>query len=89
MSCLLPEQAGTPRWVIYFSLFDGRPRLTPREQFADTRAAHDDLDASTKDRIKDHVLWHSQQHSRRKANPGEPILDQEKVCPLHFRRITS
>lgn len=49
-------------------------------QFADTRTAYDDLPEEHKRAIKDWVLWHSQHHSRRVANPGEPLLDQKKAC---------
>lgn len=48
-------------------------------EFADCRTAYDDLDDATKDRIKDYVLWHSQHHSRRKANPGVALFDEPKV----------
>lgn len=50
-------------------------------EFADTRTAYDDLPEERKETIKDWVLWHSQHHSRRVANPGEPLLDQEKFLP--------
>ncbi|KAJ5786705.1 alpha-ketoglutarate-dependent 2-4-dichlorophenoxyacetate dioxygenase [Penicillium pulvis] len=42
--------------------------------FADTRTAYDDLDAETKDKIKDYVLWHSIWHSRRLAAPDCDFL---------------
>lgn len=48
-------------------------------EFADTRTAYDDLDGETKERVKDYVLWHSQHHSRRRANPGNPLLEEPKV----------
>lgn len=48
-------------------------------QFADTRTAYDDLPEERREAIKDWVLWHSQHHSRRVANLGEPLLEQEKV----------
>ncbi|OWZ76730.1 alpha-ketoglutarate-dependent 2,4-dichlorophenoxyacetate dioxygenase [Cryptococcus neoformans Tu401-1] len=50
-------------------------------EFADTRTAYDDLPEERREAIKDWVLWHSQHHSRRVANPGEPLLDQEKFLP--------
>lgn len=48
-------------------------------EFADTRTAYDDLPEVVKERVKDYVIWHSQFHSRRKASPGHPLLDQERV----------
>lgn len=48
-------------------------------EFADTRTAYDDLDEETKERVKDYVLWHSQHHSRRRASPGHPMLEEERV----------
>ncbi|TXT04385.1 hypothetical protein VHUM_04152 [Vanrija humicola] len=50
-------------------------------EFCDTRAAYDDLDPAVKDRVKDYVLWHSQHHSRRRASPGHPLLDEERFHP--------
>ena len=50
-------------------------------QFADSRQAYADLPDSTKDRIANYVLLHSQHHSRRVASPGHPMLEQEKYLP--------
>ncbi|KAJ5925984.1 alpha-ketoglutarate-dependent 2-4-dichlorophenoxyacetate dioxygenase [Penicillium verhagenii] len=43
--------------------------------FADTRTAYDDLDAETKEKINDYVLWHSIWHSRRLAAPDCEFLE--------------
>lgn len=48
-------------------------------QFADSRTAYDDLDQSTKDQIEDYALNHSQHWSRKKANPGHPLLEEPRV----------
>lgn len=48
-------------------------------EFADTRTAYDDLDGATKEKIQDWILWHSQHHSRRKASPNHPLLEEERV----------
>ncbi|ORX36838.1 putative 2,4-dichlorophenoxyacetate alpha-ketoglutarate dioxygenase [Kockovaella imperatae] len=53
-------------------------------EFADTRTAYDDLDEATKRRIQDWILWHSQHHSRRKANPGVEFLDDPKFLPESY-----
>lgn len=71
-----PRCATMPNYDDIFSI----PDWTWPMQFADTRTAYDDLPEEHKRAIKDWVLWHSQHHSRRVANPGEPLLDQKKVC---------
>lgn len=50
-------------------------------EFADTRTAYDDLDQETKSRVHDYVLWHSQFHSRRRASPGLPLLEEARFLP--------
>ncbi|KAL7420659.1 hypothetical protein Q5752_004610 [Cryptotrichosporon argae] len=50
-------------------------------EFADSRTAYDDLPKDTKARINGYVLWHSQHHSRRRASPGNPLLDETKFLP--------
>ncbi|KAK3290837.1 putative alpha-ketoglutarate-dependent 2,4-dichlorophenoxyacetate dioxygenase [Chaetomium fimeti] len=42
--------------------------------FADSRTAYNDLEAQTKEKIKDLVLWHSLWHSRRLGAPDSEIL---------------
>jgi alpha-ketoglutarate-dependent 2,4-dichlorophenoxyacetate dioxygenase len=46
--------------------------------FADTRTAYEDLDAATKEKIKDLVLWHSLWHSRRLGAPDSAVLQSVK-----------
>lgn len=58
-------------------------------QFADTRTAYADLPDSTKEKISDWVLKHSQHHSRRVASPGHPMLDEPKVSPPAEQRVMS
>ncbi|GFZ45548.1 hypothetical protein JCM24511_03274 [Saitozyma sp. JCM 24511] len=50
-------------------------------EFADSRTAYADLPQETKDKIADWALMHSQHHSRRVANPGEPLLEEERFLP--------
>lgn len=52
--------------------------------FVDSRTAYDDLPEETKEKIKDYALNHSQHHSRRKANPGHPLLEEARVCCLPY-----
>ncbi|KAK4098860.1 taurine catabolism dioxygenase [Parathielavia hyrcaniae] len=49
--------------------------------FADTRAAYEGLDAETRARIQDLVLWHSLWHSRRLGAPDSAVL--QGVDPEH------
>jgi len=51
-------------------------------QFADSRQAYTDLDADSKERIKDWVVMNSQYQCRRAANPGNPALAGEEVSDL-------
>lgn len=57
-------------------------------EFADTRTAYDDLDEETKKKIGEYVLWHSQHHSRRRASPGHPMLEEERVGPCEEKWLT-
>ncbi|KAL1405013.1 hypothetical protein Q8F55_008636 [Vanrija albida] len=50
-------------------------------EFCDTRTAWDDLSPEVKERVADYVLWHSQHHSRRRASPGHPLLEEERFLP--------
>lgn len=58
-------------------------------EFADTRAAYDDLDDETKQRIKDYVTCHSVIHSRRLAAPDSAILRWFRIddFPNHHHKL--
>lgn len=55
------------------------PNMGGNTEFADTRTAYDELDPQIQERIKDYVIWHSQFHSRRRASPGHPLLEEKRV----------
>lgn len=59
------------------------------DPFADTRTAYEDLDTETKTKIIDWVIGHSQHQSRRKASPGEPLLQEARVSRLPFTAGTA
>lgn len=73
------EWEGIPRSVPGLTTFIRRPQMADAVQFADSRTAYDDLSQSTKDRIGDYALNHSQHWSRKKANPGHPLLEEPRV----------
>ena len=82
------DSAFNPRRAGYSLLL--AHELPPRElggftEFADTRAAYDNLDEKIKEEIKDWVCCNSQLQCRRAANPpGDPDLAGDEVsavCP--------
>lgn len=78
------DSAFNPRRAGYSLLLAHQlpPKGTGGEtEFCDTRTAWDELDEKVKDRVKDYVLWHSQHHSRRRASPGHPLLEETRFLP--------
>lgn len=54
-------------------------------EFADSRAAYDDLSPDQKEKYKDVVVMNSQLQCRRAANPGNPLLQTDEFDPMTHR----
>jgi len=54
-------------------------------EFADSRAAFDNLSDEQKDKYKDYVVMNSQLQCRRAANPGNPLLQTDEFDPMQHR----